>query len=289
MPSPPNGPFRSQRSRTNVTRSASDSQSLSVMAITKMSFLEPCAFSISIARQAYPGVGGEVHPLGVVPQGYPGAVEHVRGPVPQGEPANARPGAIALPSRHGQEERDAPAAGNVVHDMGERQVLRADGDPGLLRGHPDRGLDDRLPVHQLAGRRLVGPVAVAGVGAFSQHDVLVHCQQEDDVHYDPATLFNASVKHGTAGSAHSDRLAAVSPNKNPCLRISTDLIRTAQGRARYPRGLVDRHVYKAGEPVDECRVTAGILWTRPAAGPWQDANGGCGEPPADVENCAQNS
>ena len=60
------------------------------------------------------------------------------------------PGEVCSPCQPdtGQEEGDAPAAGHVVHDVRERYVPRADGDPGGR--DPDRGLDDRLPVGQLA-------------------------------------------------------------------------------------------------------------------------------------------
>src|ERR1035438_3237902 len=116
MPSPPNGPFLSHRFRTKACRSASDAKSRGVMAATKMSFFEPCAFRISAisvrllgpgyfgrtigsgaegvvaggrwraeergrarAGRAERGIGGKPHPLGVVPQRHPGPVEHVRG------------------------------------------------------------------------------------------------------------------------------------------------------------------------------------------------------------------
>src|SRR5260370_32834700 len=104
MPSPPNGPARSHRRRTNALRLACEVKSRGVIAATKMSFFEPCALRISAIRISVvhvlgpgvlrsgaegvlpgsvgPGGGtgqrgadraerrvrGEAHPLGVVPQ-----------------------------------------------------------------------------------------------------------------------------------------------------------------------------------------------------------------------------
>src|ERR1700678_3265430 len=54
MRSPPSGPARSQRARTNARRSASDTKSAGVRAATKISFCEPWAFRISaMTRLAY--------------------------------------------------------------------------------------------------------------------------------------------------------------------------------------------------------------------------------------------
>src|SRR5260370_25569785 len=56
------------------------------------------------------------------------------------------------------------------------------------------------------------------------------------------------------------------PNRDlgPC-PAHIGFIRTAQERARYLRQVVDRHVRKGGQPVDDGRETAGGLWT--PAGP----------------------
>jgi hypothetical protein len=41
---------------------------------------------------------------------------------------------------------------------------------------------------------------------------------------------------------------------------------------------VDRHVHKAGEPVDEARETAAAAVDADAREPYRDGNSGCGEP-----------
>ena len=67
---------------------------------------------------------------------------------------------------------------------------------------------------------------------------------------------------GVAGSAHNDRLAArPNPNLSP-FPAHFGFIRTAQEPARYLRGSVDRHVHKAGQPVDGTGKTIYVLWTR---------------------------
>jgi hypothetical protein len=120
-----------------------------------------------------------------VPERYPSTVEHVRRQVAEREPAGRL--RLAFPARHGQEERDAAAAGHVVHDVRERHVLRAYRDAGS-RPDADRGLDDRLAVGELAGRRLVRAVAVTGVGPLAQQHPAVLREQEIDVHHDPPAL-----------------------------------------------------------------------------------------------------
>jgi hypothetical protein len=140
-----------------------------------------------------------VHAVGVVPQRHPGAVEHVRRQAAEGEPGHAghpalvESRALAVPARHRQEEGDAPAAGHVVHDVGQRHVLGLDVEAGLVGGDPDRALHDRLPAGQLARGRLVGAVAVTGVGPLPQQDALLAHDQKDDVYHDPATLVDPNV------------------------------------------------------------------------------------------------
>src|ERR1700733_10901525 len=76
-------------------------------------------------RRAERRIGGKVHPVGVVPERYPDPVEHVRGQVPDREPAGVRGRGLASPAGYRQVEPDAPGAGGVVHAVGEGYVLGA--------------------------------------------------------------------------------------------------------------------------------------------------------------------
>src|SRR4029077_18867037 len=315
IPSPPNGPARSHSRRTKARRSSSEAKSRGVIAATKMSFFEPCAFRISATEAAYPQasgaegvlpsrgaeqrgagraerrIGGKAHPLGVVSQRHPGPVEHVGGQGRDTEPVRIWRGVLALPAGHGEEEGDPPAAGHVVHDVRERHVLGLNGDAGLGRGDPDRRLDDRLPVGQLAGRRFVRTVPVTRIGPLPQQEASVSHQQEDDIHDDPAAMLNLRSDRGVAGSAHSDRLAA-RPNPNPYLGpcpAHIRLIRTAQEQARYLRRSVDRHVHKSGQAVDEAGKTIYGLWIRSRTVPGKAATGAVENRTAMWMTAAENS
>ena len=141
-----------------------------------------------------------------------------------------------------------------MHDVRERYVLGADGDAGLGRGDPDRRLDDRLPVGQLARRGFVRTVPVARVGSLPQQDASVPHQQEDDIHDDPAAMLNLCSHRGVAGSAHSDRLAArpktPTPTWAPARRLSV--------LYALPR---NKHGTSAGLWIAMCTRPAN-LWTR---------------------------
>src|SRR3989442_3265241 len=59
----------------------------------------------------------------------------------------------------------------------------------------------------------------------------------------------------------SPRAPSPNPYLGPC-PAHIGSIRTAQEQARYLRGSVDRHVDKAGQPVDEAGKTIYVLWIR---------------------------
>jgi len=59
----------------------------------------------------------------------------------------------------------------------------------------------------------------------------------------------------------SPRAPKPNPYLGPC-PAHFGSIRTAQEQARYLRGSVDRHVDKAGQPVDEAGKTIYVLWIR---------------------------
>ena len=140
-----------------------------------------------------------------------------------------------------------------MHDVRERYVLVLDGDAGLGRGDPDRRLDDRLPVGQLAGRGLVRTVPVTRIGPLPQQDASVPHQQEDDIHDDPAAMLNLRSNRGVAGSAHSDRLAA-RPKPTPTWALA----RRLSVLYALPR---NKHGTSAGLWIAMCTRPAN-LWTR---------------------------
>jgi hypothetical protein len=67
------------------------------------------------------------------------------------------------------------------------------------------------------------------------------------------------------------------PYLDPC-PAHIACIRTAQERARYLRRLVDRHVYKAGEPVDDDADMVPRAVDTGARAPYAPGLFGCGEP-----------
>src|ERR1700722_3382391 len=101
----------------------------------------------------------------------------------------------------------------------------------------------------MTGRRLVRAITVTGVGALAEQYPSAPCQQEMDVYHDPAACTSNRVL------PHCDRLVARPPQPEPMpcapAPVCLDFGCTAQEREPYRRRVVERHVHKPPEPVDD--------------------------------------